>query len=78
MESDEVVIGSAPSQELARFIVDALTLEGIRARIVVGSSLQGTSSLPGEVQICVPPEHQEAAEEILRFLKESIKNPTGD
>ncbi len=77
MESDEVVIGSAPSQELARFIVDALTLEGIRARIVVGSSLQGTSSMPGEVQISVPPEQQKAAEEILRFLKESIKNPTG-
>ena len=77
MASDEVVIGSAPSQELARFIVDALTLEGIRARIAVGSTVQGTSSLPGEVQICVSREQQKAAEDILRFLKESIKNPSG-
>ncbi len=77
MASDDVVIGSAPTREMARIIVDALAAEGIRARVVVGSSLQGASNLPGEVQIHVPSGQQKAAEGILQFLKDTMKNPTG-
>ena len=76
LESNEVIIGSAPSRDLARVIVDALASEGIKARAVLGSPSKGASSSPGSVQISVEISQQRAAKEILDFLKNATKNPS--
>ena len=76
LESNEVIIGSAPSRDLARVIVDALASEGIKARAVLGSPSEGASSSPGSVQISVAVSQQRAAKEILDFLKNAMKNPS--
>ena len=76
MESNEVIIGSAPSRDLARVIVDALASEGIKARAVPGSPSGGASSSLGSVQISVSASQQRAAKEILDFLKNAMKNPS--
>ncbi len=76
MGSNEVIIGSAPSQDLARVIVDALGSEGIKARAIPGSPSEGASSSPGSVQISVAVSQQTAAKEILDFLKNAMKNPS--
>lgn len=76
LESNEVIIGSAPSRDLARVIVDALASEGIKARAVLGSPSEGASSSPGSVQISVAVSQQTAAKEILDFLKNAMQNPS--
>lgn len=61
---DQVVIGRAPSRQLAKVIIETLASEGIEAESRMGSA--------GTVEILVSPSQADAAREILGFLKSAI------
>lgn len=61
---EQVLIGRAPSRQMAKVIIDTLASEGIQAESRLGSA--------GTVEILAPSPQAGKAREILDFLKKAL------